>query len=255
MPRRDVVENERENEREWMGLTEAAARLSISPSTLRRWADEGAVRTFTTPGGHRRFWRPAIEGLVPGERASAPHPEVLGESERSRMTRIYRNAVGRDVWTNVPWAADLNADERKSFRNHGRRIVADMLAALDTAAPEVREQRIAEAREAAESYGRAAASMGIATSDIADAFLRFGRPFMAELSAMARRRGLDAATTTDVLDRSRESFDRLLVAMLRAYEAVSPGHRAPAIEGSRSSEETPDVLSPAGESGPVGTGR
>ncbi len=228
-----------------MGLTEAAARLAISPSTLRRWADEGAVRTFTTPGGHRRFWRPSIEGLVPGEHASAPHAGMLGEAERSRMTRVYRQAVGRDVWANVPWAVDLDADERKSFRNHGRRIVADMLAALDTATAEDREQRIGEARDSAESYGRAAAAMHVAASDIADAFLRFGRPFMAELSAMARRRGLDAATTTDVLERSREAFDRLLVAMLRAYEAAGREQRAVAAAGGVDPvESAPGTVSP-----------
>lgn len=39
----------------WVGLTEAAKRLSIHPTTLRRWADAGEIPTLLTPGGHRRF--------------------------------------------------------------------------------------------------------------------------------------------------------------------------------------------------------
>lgn len=40
---------------EWLTLDEAARRLSVHPATLREWADRGRIRTYRTPGGHRRF--------------------------------------------------------------------------------------------------------------------------------------------------------------------------------------------------------
>ena len=40
---------------EWLTLDAAAKRLSVHPTTLREWADKGRIRTFRTPGGHRRF--------------------------------------------------------------------------------------------------------------------------------------------------------------------------------------------------------
>ena len=40
---------------EWLSLDEAARRLRVHPGTLRDWADNGRIRTFRTPGGHRRF--------------------------------------------------------------------------------------------------------------------------------------------------------------------------------------------------------
>src|SRR6266576_3341477 len=39
----------------WLSLEAAAKRLSVHPATLREWADRGQIRTFRTPGGHRRF--------------------------------------------------------------------------------------------------------------------------------------------------------------------------------------------------------
>jgi excisionase family DNA binding protein len=39
----------------WLSLDEAAKRLHVHPGTLREWADKGRIRTFRTPGGHRRF--------------------------------------------------------------------------------------------------------------------------------------------------------------------------------------------------------
>jgi excisionase family DNA binding protein len=38
-----------------MTPTEAASRLDVSPSTVRRMCDDGTLQSWTTPGGHRRI--------------------------------------------------------------------------------------------------------------------------------------------------------------------------------------------------------
>jgi len=48
---------------DWLSLEEAARRLSVHPATLREWADKGRIRTFRTPGGHRRFSESDVLGL------------------------------------------------------------------------------------------------------------------------------------------------------------------------------------------------
>lgn len=50
---------------EWLTLQEACALMGVAPATLRRWSDNGAIKTFTTPGGHRRFARSALLALLP----------------------------------------------------------------------------------------------------------------------------------------------------------------------------------------------
>ena len=50
---------------------EAAARLMISPVTLRHWALAGKLAFITTPGGHRRF---AVEEV---ERFAAQHQQTM----------------------------------------------------------------------------------------------------------------------------------------------------------------------------------
>jgi len=39
----------------FLTTTEAAARLGVSDKTLRRWSNDGLLRLFITPGGHRRY--------------------------------------------------------------------------------------------------------------------------------------------------------------------------------------------------------
>jgi len=49
---------------EWLTLGGAAAHLGVAKGTLRRWADEGRVPAFYTPGGHRRFRRPDLDAFL-----------------------------------------------------------------------------------------------------------------------------------------------------------------------------------------------
>ena len=56
---------------EWLRLAEAAAALGVSHNTLRHWSDEGRVRSYRSPGGHRRYRRGDIEALFPGAIADA----------------------------------------------------------------------------------------------------------------------------------------------------------------------------------------
>ncbi|HMI49264.1 MAG TPA: helix-turn-helix domain-containing protein [Gemmatimonadaceae bacterium] len=52
---------------------DAAAILGVHEDTLKRWADEGKVECWTTPGGWRRFAREDVEALL--SPASSPATE------------------------------------------------------------------------------------------------------------------------------------------------------------------------------------
>lgn len=49
----------------------AAALLGVTPSTVSRWADEGHLACFITPGGQRRFRRSDVERLLAGDEPEA----------------------------------------------------------------------------------------------------------------------------------------------------------------------------------------
>ncbi len=207
----------------WVSLTEACALLGVSPSTVRRWADTGIIRTFVTPGGHRRFARAGVEALLPVKPTARPSLGDLGETP-GRMARGYRRETG-DETGRIPWVAELDDTRRERFRGYGRSIVTALVAALDSEDPAARAGRLREAEDACAEYGRVAGNEGLGAPMTADLFLRFRRPFLGELSALARRREFDADATSSLMADANTALDGLLLATLRGWESAALADR------------------------------
>ncbi|HEX6348328.1 MAG TPA: helix-turn-helix domain-containing protein [Candidatus Dormibacteraeota bacterium] len=193
----------------WLGLGEASRLLGITPATLRRWADLGQVPTFTTPGGHRRFPRSVIEGLVPAARTR--RPELRASPDR--IAHAFRRARPKPP----SWMAALGEAERSDFRSRGRQLVAVLVEYLDAPDRAVAGRLLDRAAQDAEAYGRAAAAQGLSLADSVEGFLRFRAPFVSELAAMARQRRLDTREATALLVDAEAAMDRLLVAVMSGH--------------------------------------
>jgi excisionase family DNA binding protein len=226
---------------DWLGLSEASRLLGVSPATLRRWSDAGRLRVFTTPGGHRRFSRNALERLLPADRTRRP---TLGSGlTPTQIARTYRRA-SREAAPELPWVLTLTDDQRMLFRERGQLLAAGLLRHLDAPEPESASYHLDEAAVNAAEYGRVAASLGLSLSQTVEGFLRFRMPFHQELAVAARRRGFDTAETTGLLEAAERAMDRLLVATMTGHSAAS-GLRS---GRSRSKESPVPILGGDGQS-------
>jgi excisionase family DNA binding protein len=63
--------------------TEAARLAAVTPSTIKRWADQGLLPYTRTAGGHRRFERFTLERVLRAQRA----PDALGDSPAAAWVR------------------------------------------------------------------------------------------------------------------------------------------------------------------------
>jgi excisionase family DNA binding protein len=198
-----------------VSLSEASRVLGVSPATLRRWSDAGRLRVFTTPGGHRRFSRAALERLLPADRSRRPSIAGGGLTP-SRIARTYRRA-SRDAAPELPWVLTLSDEQRLLFRERGHVLAASLLQYLDATRPEAAAHHLEEASGSAAEYGTVAATLGLSLSQTVEGFLRFRAPFHHELAVAARRRGFDTAETTDLLEAAEQAMDRLLLATMTGH--------------------------------------
>ena len=200
----------------WLSLGEASRELGITPATLRRWADQGQIAAFVTPGGHRRFPRSVIEGLVPRARQRRPALAGLG-ADPQRMAQAYRRARPAERPAPAPWLTALSEAERQDFRTRGHLLLAIVLDHLDAPDRRIAATKLQEAAGAAREYGTQAALRGASLSETVELFLRFRSSFVGELAGIARRRRLDSREATALLIEAESAMDSLLVALLAGH--------------------------------------
>lgn len=209
---RDVVARP---DADWLSLGDASRLLGVSSATVRRWADAGRIRPFTTPGGHRRFSRAALERMLPAARGRRPELAAAGLTP-ARLSRVYQRGA-TPVVRDAAWLATLDDADRETFRQLGRRLAWELIAHLDAVEPEARRHHLAEATSLAAEYGRHGAGLALAMSDVVEGFLAFRRPFLAEIGAVVRRRGFDADEATRLYADAERALDRLLVATMSGH--------------------------------------
>jgi excisionase family DNA binding protein len=204
---------------DWVGLSEASGLLGVSPATLRRWSDAGRLRVFTTPGGHRRFSRSALQRLLPADRSRRP---LLGMSGLTpiRIARSYRRAT-REAYAELAWLVALTDEQRTRFRERGQLLASGLLRYLDAGLPGAAKDTLRELSVFAAEDGRVAAEIGLSLSQTVESFLRFRSPFLHELVVEARRRGFDTHETTDLMEQAERGIDQLLVATMTGHSVRS----------------------------------
>ena len=202
-----------------LALGPAARLLGVDPDTLRRWADDGRVEAFTTPGGHRRFDRREIERLLEARHPGPGAPLASMGATTDSMSRAYRRsydsaAPDDDVRAAVP------AAHREAFRADGRGLVSSLVAYLDAENDAARVAAEARAAALTEDLGRRLAAAGLSLTESVGLFVTARRPFLAELGAIARRRALPADRLSAMFEDASALLDRLLIRLVAAHQKV-----------------------------------
>ena len=194
--------------------------IGVDPDTLRRWADEGRVEVFVTPGHHRRFDRRAIERLTTSGRREPRPLAGLGASS-ARLNRAYRRSYASDAPARR--VAGDDGDDRDRYRQDGRRLVEALVAHLDADRTDEAARAEAEARAEAlvDELARRLQASGQSLTAAVALFVAARRPFMAELAGLGRRRTLDAARLGQLYEDATGLLDRLLLRLVDTYQRTA----------------------------------
>ena len=87
---------------DWLSLGQASKRLGVTPSTIRKWSDQGQLPVFYTPGGHRRFRERDLEAFVARSSPGGGHHGELvllapGDPGVAERLRVQLGLQGWDV--------------------------------------------------------------------------------------------------------------------------------------------------------------
>lgn len=204
---------------DWLSLGPASRQLGVDPDTLRRWSDVGRIRSFTTPGGHRRFARADVARLQEARRNAKRPLATLGATPE-RMARAYARSyrAGRSL----PATQALDGPERDAFRAEGRRLIETLVAYLDASNAAGREVAEAEAMTAVATTAHRLGDSHLDMATAIGAFVAARGPFLGELESIGRRRALEAPAVMGLYAEAAALLDRLLLHFVAIFQAPRP---------------------------------
>ncbi|MCC7103509.1 MAG: helix-turn-helix domain-containing protein [Chloroflexi bacterium] len=198
----------------WLTIQRASEMLGVSQATLRVWSAHGKLRTYITPGGHRRFLESELRGMVDQQETLPPNLSELLLASRERYEAVARKAVASS-----PWLRTFDDAARLTFRILGNSML-QLLTVYLVAGRRERERCLAQGREVAERYGAQAASLGLSLPQTTEAFLLFRNPVLETVTRWFREQPSARRGPEDVLRRVNTFMDEVLVKMSAAHEAA-----------------------------------
>jgi excisionase family DNA binding protein len=207
----------------WLALGAAASMLGVDPDTLRRWADTGRVRSYTTPGGHRRFARPELERVLAIRQTGRRSLAALGATPE-RIAKAYGREYRANLAPGVAASGEAGDGTREAFRAEGRRLVETLLAYLDADGAADKAQRESEANAIVDATAQRLAVAGMTAVDATASFVAARGPFLAALESLGRRRSLDAPAVMRLYAEATTLLDRLLLRFVATFHRSLGGH-------------------------------
>ncbi len=204
----------------WLSLGPASRLVGVDPDTLRRWADEGRVEVYVTPGRHRRFDRRTLERLAANGRRE-PRPLASLGASSERLARAYRRSY--TIGASARRVETDDGIDRERYRQDGRQLVGALVAHLDAEPTDEAARGAAEAQAAAlvDDMARRLRRSGMSLTEAVGLFVVARRPFLAELAGLGRRRALDAARLGRLYEDASGLLDRLLLRLIDTYQETA----------------------------------
>lgn len=202
----------------WLTLGAASELLGVSESTIRRWADAGDIRSFRTPGGHRRILEDDLQQFM--SQAAA----VAGSRDTDRISDIALARVKRRISRgrqthSMDVFKSLSDDARDRLRLMGRQLV-DLFARY--IASDAKKERFAEdARTIGREYGRMLVDSRVGLTVAVVTFNSMRRSLEETASQIASESGLSTEESVEALESILDLADVVLEGMAQVYEETS----------------------------------
>jgi len=207
-------------EKTLVGISEASQILGVSEATLRQWTDEGSIKAFVTPGGHRRYSKEQLREFI------SSHEKMLGIKDlviRLEDTADVHREIGAAFMNNTAWYGKMSKEHKKQLAALGRRILNLMVSYVSE--PAKQEEIMRQAREIGADFGQTLASEGVPLTDSVQAFLSHRNPVNGIIADLMRKRELLGERVVSAVPLIEQLMDAALVSLVEAhprYGALSP---------------------------------
>ncbi len=148
-----------------LSIHKASQILGVSEATLRIWTDEGQVKAFVTPGGHRRYSESELKQFINSRQ------KVLGFRELAQKVAS-TSSVYREIsqqYLKPGWYHHLSDESREHLLHLGQGLFNLIVDFIKN--PSRCDEVIQAARLKGEEFGSTLAQLGLPLTDSVEVFM------------------------------------------------------------------------------------
>ena len=192
-------------------IGEASRILGVSEATLRQWTDDGKVKAFITPGGHRRYSKTELLKFT------GTHRHGIKEiAEKMELTPSLHLRIAQEKFAETSWYKKLDIDSRRRLGEFGREIL-DLTIAYVTKRRH-RDEILALARKLGHDLGEYLAKLGLSLTDSVEAFLLHRAPGANVFVELTKGGGTLSERVVETIPLVNQLLDEVLLSLVGAYQ-------------------------------------
>ena len=204
----------------FLNISEASRILGVSEAALRQWTDEGKIKAFITPGGHRRYSRTELKKFM------GSHPRMLGVkdlvTELEDTASVHRE-IGRTSLDSTPWYGKISKESQGYLAELGQRLLHLIIKYITE--PSRRDDTIQLARDVGRDHGETLARLGLPLTDSVEAFILHRDPIMTATTHLMKKREAFTGRVVEAVPLVAHIMDEALVALVAAHQQYLNGLR------------------------------
>ncbi len=196
----------------YLSLSAASRLLGVHSTTLRRWADAGAIPVYITPGGHRRFARADIEALI-SHNTMPVH--VLSNTWAQHAWAQARNEL-EGVDAPPAWLTSINDQERDTWRRISQQLMGVVLRYVSTQDND--QALLDQAHTIGIEYANYAQQAGMPLRVALEATLFFRDSLLTATMDLPQAASMRAENSSHLLRRISQVLNVVQLAVVAGYE-------------------------------------
>ena len=199
-------------------IGQACKLLGVSEATLRNWTDEGRIKAFVTPGGHRRYVESELRSFIAAQSRVFTNKDMLAQMGSEPLHKIQQ---ARERMAETHWYGGLSDESKARLRGLGGAVYG--LAVEYLTDKKGREETMRSAREVGRQFGEYLADINVSLTDAIEAFILHRSPLIQVASDIVKREGVLRGQAADAVPLVTQITDEFLLSLVEAYQARQRG--------------------------------
>lgn len=196
-----------------LSIGQAGKMLGVSEATLRHWTDEGKIKAFITPGGHRRYLESEVRNFMGAKRRAHGMDDLVAKMETVPLHEIH---IARSHFAQAAWYSNLSDDSKAKLRELGSRLYDLSMEYLTR--KKKQDEAVELAREIGRDFGRYLAEIGVSLPDSVEAFLLHRTPLINAANELVKGRESLQGRAAEAIPMLVQITDQVLLSLIQARQ-------------------------------------